>query len=171
MYDSVILSGDALRSLEHAWCEYARRSRGLIKHSSNPQLAKYILVGLELPPFQRSSLLHVAAVVRPLRVAAETARAAARAGVLNEPAHAGDFKLKSARKSASEPQARLKLMLAEGRATVKGFQIIDTRALTLRLTRTAVHHCQRKVRVHVTALPLWQSLRLSPGSLFATTCA
>ncbi len=27
MYDSVILSGDAaLRSLEDAWCEYARRS-------------------------------------------------------------------------------------------------------------------------------------------------
>jgi hypothetical protein len=49
MYDSVILSGDALRSLEDAWCKYARRS-----------------------------LLHVAAVVRPLRVAAETARAAAR---------------------------------------------------------------------------------------------
>jgi hypothetical protein len=56
MYDSVILSGDALRSLEDAWCEYARRS-----------------------------LLQVAAVVRPLRVAAETARAAARAaGVLND---------------------------------------------------------------------------------------
>jgi hypothetical protein len=56
MYDSVILSGDALRSLEDAWCEYARRS-----------------------------LLQIAAVVRPLRVAAETARAAARAaGVLND---------------------------------------------------------------------------------------
>ncbi len=26
MYDSVILSGDALRSLEDAWYEYARRS-------------------------------------------------------------------------------------------------------------------------------------------------
>ncbi len=52
MYDSVILSGDALRSLEDAWCEYARRS-----------------------------LLRAVTVVRPLRVtvAAETARAAARA--------------------------------------------------------------------------------------------
>jgi hypothetical protein len=62
MYDSVILSGDALRSepesLKVDWCEYARRS-----------------------------LLQVAAVVRPLRVAAETARAAATgraAGVLND---------------------------------------------------------------------------------------
>jgi hypothetical protein len=58
MYDSVILSGDALRLLEDTWCEYARRS-----------------------------LLQVAAVVRPLRVAAETARAAATsraAGVLND---------------------------------------------------------------------------------------
>jgi hypothetical protein len=53
MYDSVILSGHALRSLEDAWCEYARRN-----------------------------LLQV---VRPLRVAAEIARAAARAaGVLND---------------------------------------------------------------------------------------
>jgi hypothetical protein len=41
------LSGDTLRLLEDAWCEYARRY-----------------------------LLHVAAVVRLLRVAAETARAA-----------------------------------------------------------------------------------------------
>jgi hypothetical protein len=56
MYDSVNLTGDALRSLEDAWCEYARRS-----------------------------LLQVAAAVRPLRVAVETARAAARAaGVLND---------------------------------------------------------------------------------------
>jgi hypothetical protein len=52
MYDSVILSGDALRSLEDAWCEYARCT---------------------------SSLPRAGAVVRPLRVAAETARAAARA--------------------------------------------------------------------------------------------
>jgi hypothetical protein len=51
MYDSVILSGDALRSLEDAWCEYDACL----------------------------SLLQIAAVVRPLRVAAETARAAARA--------------------------------------------------------------------------------------------
>ena len=50
MYDSVILTGDALRSLEDAWCVYARRN-----------------------------LLRAGAVVRPLRVAAETARAAARA--------------------------------------------------------------------------------------------
>jgi hypothetical protein len=59
MYDSVILSGDALRSLEDAWCqcEYARRSL----------------------------LLQVAAVVRLLRVAAENAREVARAaGVLND---------------------------------------------------------------------------------------
>jgi hypothetical protein len=56
MYDSVILSGDALRSLEGAWCEYARRSQ-----------------------------LQVAAVVRPLRVAAETTRAATRAaGALDD---------------------------------------------------------------------------------------
>jgi hypothetical protein len=41
MYDSVILTGDALRSLEDAWCEYAHRS-----------------------------LLRAGAVVRPLRVAA-----------------------------------------------------------------------------------------------------
>jgi hypothetical protein len=62
--DTHILSGDALRSLEDhdtcQWCEYARRS-----------------------------LLQIAAVtvVRPLRVAAETSRAAARAaasGVLND---------------------------------------------------------------------------------------
>jgi hypothetical protein len=39
MYDSVVLSGDALRSLNDAWCEYARLS-----------------------------LLHVVAVVSPLRV-------------------------------------------------------------------------------------------------------
>jgi hypothetical protein len=52
MHDNVILSGDALRSLEDAWCEYARRS-----------------------------LLRTGDVVRPLRVAqaAEIARAAARA--------------------------------------------------------------------------------------------
>ncbi len=50
MYDSVILTGDALRSIEDAWCEYARRS-----------------------------LLRAGAVVRPLRVAVETARLAARA--------------------------------------------------------------------------------------------
>jgi hypothetical protein len=50
MYDSVILSGDALRSLEDAWREYARRS-----------------------------LLRAGAVVRSLRVAVETARTAARA--------------------------------------------------------------------------------------------
>jgi hypothetical protein len=56
MYDSVILSGDALSSLEDAWCEYARRSR-----------------------------LRAGTVVCPLRVAAETARAAARA------AQAGDL--------------------------------------------------------------------------------
>jgi hypothetical protein len=56
MYDSVILTGDALRSLEDAWCEYARRS-----------------------------LLRAGAVVRPLRVAVEIARAAARAaGDLND---------------------------------------------------------------------------------------
>jgi hypothetical protein len=39
MYDSVILSGNALRLLEDAWCEYARRT----------------------------SLLRAGAVVRPLR--------------------------------------------------------------------------------------------------------
>jgi hypothetical protein len=52
MYDSVILTGHALRSLEDAWCEYARRS-----------------------------LLRAGALVHPLRVpvAAGTARAAARA--------------------------------------------------------------------------------------------
>jgi plasmid stabilization system protein ParE len=56
MYDCVILSGDAFRSLEDAWREYARRS-----------------------------LLQAAAVVRPLRVADETALAVARAaGVLND---------------------------------------------------------------------------------------
>jgi hypothetical protein len=34
MYDtSVILTGDALRSLEDAWCEYARRS--LLRASSS----------------------------------------------------------------------------------------------------------------------------------------
>jgi hypothetical protein len=53
---SVILSGDAFRrSLEDAWCEYARRS-------------------LQVPVLPSQ----VAAVVHPLRVvAAETARAAA----------------------------------------------------------------------------------------------
>jgi hypothetical protein len=56
MYDRVILSGYTLRSLKVAWCEYKRRS-----------------------------LLQIAAVVRLLHVAAETARAAARA--------AGVFKL------------------------------------------------------------------------------
>ncbi len=52
MYDSFkfILSGDALRSLEDAWYEYARRS-----------------------------LIRAGAVVHPLRVAAETVCAAARA--------------------------------------------------------------------------------------------
>jgi hypothetical protein len=57
MYDSVIFSGDAFRSLGDAWCEYARRS-----------------------------LLQVAAVVRPLRVAVETTRAAATraTGVLDD---------------------------------------------------------------------------------------
>ncbi len=50
MYDSVMLSSDALCSLEDTSCEYARRS-----------------------------LLRAGDVVRPLRVAAETARAVARA--------------------------------------------------------------------------------------------
>jgi hypothetical protein len=67
MYDSVILSGDALRSLEDVWRKYVRLS-----------------------------LLYVAAVVRPfkLRAAAETARGAqaasaraARAGVLDDDGH------------------------------------------------------------------------------------
>jgi hypothetical protein len=50
------MSGDAGRPLEDAWCEYARRS-----------------------------LLQVEAGVRPLRVAAETARAAVRvAGMLDD---------------------------------------------------------------------------------------
>ncbi len=50
IHNSIILTGDALRSLDDTWCEYARRS-----------------------------LLRAGVVVRPLRLAAETASAAARA--------------------------------------------------------------------------------------------
>jgi hypothetical protein len=44
------------------WCRVSR-----FKHSSNPQLAKYILVGLELPPSQRSPRQGREAELSPLQ--------------------------------------------------------------------------------------------------------
>ena len=70
MYDAVVLSGDALRPLADAWCRYAQRN-----------------------------LFRAAAVVRPLRVAAETARAAARAAGTLEDSEAVDRSTTSLRAS------------------------------------------------------------------------
>ena len=60
MYDCTILPGDAMRPLADAWCRFAE-----------------------------SNLLHAGRSVRPLRVAAETARAAVRAAAVNESAGDG----------------------------------------------------------------------------------
>jgi hypothetical protein len=70
MYDAVVLSGDALRPLADAWCRYAQRN-----------------------------LFCVAGAVRPLRVAAETARAAARAAGALEDSEAEDQSTTSLRAS------------------------------------------------------------------------
>ena len=70
IYDAVVLSGDALRPLADAWCRYAQRN-----------------------------LFRAAAVVRPLRLAAETARAAARAAGTLEDSEAEDRSTTSLRAS------------------------------------------------------------------------
>ena len=57
MYDMTILTGDAMRPVADAWCKFAQT---------------------------RSNLLRVGSVVRPLRVAAETARATARVAAVLE---------------------------------------------------------------------------------------